>query len=380
MAVPISASERQARIEKAQFLLQEFGFGALLLESGSALTYFTGIRWWRSERFTGALITADGDLCIVTPAFEEPSIREQMEFGEDVRTWEEHESPFALVTGYLAEKKLLSKPLAIEETVRNFITAGIRLEQTSLGLVSGRAVTRGCRMFKSEAEIALMQAATNVTMAAYRHVYPSVVPGMTPSDISGLMNTATQALGGEVDFSLVLLGDASAYPHGTGKPQQLREGDVVLMDCGCSVHGYKSDVSRSWVVGDPSSNQKKVWRTVKAGQQLALETMAIGVAAGRVDDVVRAFYAGEGYGPGYAAPGLTHRLGHGIGMDGHEPVNFVHGEQTPLAAGMCFSNEPGIYIPGEFGIRLEDCLHMSENGPVLFSALSPSIDDPFGVG
>lgn len=376
---PITAAERQARIEKAQRLMQERGIGALIIEAGSALVYFTGIEWWRSERFTGAVITADGDFCIVTPFFEEPSIREQMEFGDDVRTWHEHESPFAIVTDYLQQKNLQDKPIALEETVRHFIADGIVRVNSQLDIVSGAEITRGCRMYKSAAELALMQKANDVTMAAYKHVYSKIEVGMTPQLISEMMSGSTIALGGEVGFSMALLGAASAYPHGTKQKQEVREGDVILMDCGCGVHDYESDISRTWVFGEASKRQREVWNTVKRGQELALETAQIGTEAGAVDDKVRALYVGLGYGPGYATPGLTHRLGHGIGMDGHEPVNFVHGEKTLLQPGMCFSNEPGIYIPESFGVRLEDCLYMGRTGPVLFTALSESIDSPFGI-
>ena len=192
------------------------------------------------------------------------------------------------------------------------------------------------------------------------------------------MNEATRALGGTPQFSSVLLNEASAYPHGSDQPQSVGEGGIILMDCGCQVHDYESDISRTWVFGEPTKKQRRVWDTVKRGQELALETARIGVPAGRVDDVVRGYYESEGFGPGYRTPGLSHRLGHGIGMDGHEPVNFVQGETTPLAPGMCFSNEPGIYIFGEFGVRLEDCLYMTDEGPQLFTAFSPSIDQPFG--
>jgi len=378
-AVPISADERRARIAKAQSLMQQSGIGALIVEAGAALTYFTGIRWWRSERFTGAVMTADGGFAIITPFFEEPSIREQMAFGDDVRTWHEHESPFDLVSGFLREKNLRSKPLAIEETVRHFIADGIVKADPALTLVSGQAITRGCRMYKSAAELALMQIANGVTMTAYQHIYPRVETGMTRHDISAMMNKATQALGGTVEFSMALIGKASAYPHGTRETQVLSEGDIVLMDCGCNVHGYESDISRTWVMGEASQKQREVWDTVKRGQELALETAQIGVETGKVDDAVRALYESLGYGPGYAAPGLTHRLGHGIGMEGHEPVNFVQGERTKLAPGMCFSDEPGIYIPGEFGVRLEDCLYMGKDGPVLFTALAESIDNPMNL-
>ena len=377
-AVPIGVDERLARVAKAQRLMREHDIDALLLEAGSALIYFTGVRWWRSERFTGAIIPAEGDIAFVTPYFEEPSVRESLTFGDDVRTWHEHESPFDLVAGILADRGLKSGRIGIEETVRHFIVDGVQHAAPDFEVVSGKDVARGCRMYKSAAEIALMQKANDVTMAAYRHVYENLDKDMSPRDISALMNDATRALGGQPQFASVLLNDASAYPHGTRQPQTLKEGGIILMDCGAAVHDYESDISRTWVFGEPSKKQRDVWNTVKRGQEMALETAEVGVPAGRVDDVVRAFYESEGYGPDYKTPGLSHRLGHGIGMDGHEPVNFVRGEETPLAPGMCFSNEPGIYIFGEFGVRLEDCLYITEDGPELFSALSPSIDQPFG--
>ncbi|PHS22539.1 MAG: peptidase [Robiginitomaculum sp.] len=377
-AVPIGVVERQSRIEKLQTLMQQNGIAALVLEAGSALVYFAGIRWWRSERFTGAIIPAAGQMAVITPYFEEPSVRESMTFGEDVRTWNEHENPFALVAGVLADRGLSGGKIAVEETVRYFIIDGIKKAAPAFEITSGAPVTRGVRMFKSPAELALMQTASDITMAAYKSIHPHIAAGQSAHDISNMMSEATRALGGEVQFSMVLLGEASAYPHGSKKPQTVQMSEIILMDCGCSVHDYESDISRTFVFGEPTQKQRKVWQTVKNGQELALETMQIGTPAGKVDDVVRNYYEHEGYGPGYKTPGLSHRLGHGIGLDGHEPVNFVHGETTPLAPGMCFSNEPGIYIFGEFGVRLEDCLHMTEEGPKLFSALSPSIDAPFG--
>ena len=374
---PITVRERQARVDKAQRLMQKFGIDALLLEAGSALVYFTGISWWRSERFTGAIIPANGDIAFVTPYFEEPSVRESMSFGDDLRTWHEHENPFELVAAILKDRGLSRGRLAIEDTVRHFIVDGVQQVATNFETVSGKAVTRGCRMYKSEAEIALMQTANDVTIAAYRHVYSQLDTGMLPGDISVLMNDATRALGGNPQFAGVLLNESSAYPHGAGQPQMVKEGGIILMDCGCTVHDYQSDISRTWVFGEPSTKQREVWNTVKRGQELALETATVGTPAGRVDDVVRKYYESKGYGPGYKTPGLSHRLGHGIGLDGHEPVNFVHGESTTLAPGMCFSNEPGIYIFDEFGVRLEDCLSITEDGPKLFSTLSPSIDRPF---
>ena len=377
-AVPIGVDERKARVAKAQRLMQEQNVDALILEAGSALIYFTGVRWWRSERYTGAVIPREGEIAFVTPYFEEPSVRESMTFGDDVRTWHEHENPFDLVKGILDDRGLRDGRIGIEETVRHFIVDGIRQAAPGFEVISGKDIARGCRMYKSTAELALMQKANDVTMAAYRHVHANLDKDMIPGDISALMSDATRALGGQPQFASVLLNEASAYPHGTRQTQRLKEGGIILMDCGCAVHDYESDISRTWVFGEPTTKQRDVWNTVKRGQERALETATVGTPAGKVDDVVRAYYESKGYGPDYRTPGLPHRLGHGIGMDGHEPVNFVRGETTPLAAGMCFSNEPGIYIFGEFGVRLEDCLYITADGPKLFSALSPSIDQPFG--
>ena len=377
-AQPIQVEERIGRVARAQQLMRDAGIDALLLEAGSALIYFTGVRWWRSERFTGAVVPAEGEIAFVTPYFEEPSVRESMTFGDDVRVWHEHESPFDLVAGILADRGLKSGTVGVEETVRHFIVDGVQRAAPGFELINGQNITRGCRMYKSPAEIALMQLANDVTLAAYRYVHANIEMDMTPAEISQMMRQATRELGGDPGFAIVLLNEASAYPHGTSQPQMPKEGGVILMDCGCAVHDYESDISRTWVFGEPGKKQRDVWNTVKRGQELAMETAVIGAPAGRVDDVVREYYASKGYGPDYKTPGLSHRLGHGIGMDGHEPVNFVRGETTPLRAGMCFSNEPGIYIFDEFGVRLEDCLYMTEDGAKLFTELSPSLDQPFG--
>lgn len=373
---PITPAEHRQRIANAQRLMRAAGLKGLLVEAGSSLVYFTGVRWWRSERLTAAVIPAEGEPLVVTPAFEEPSVRESLRISTEVRVWQEHENPAALIADWLKTRGAGEGPLGVEETVRFFAFDGLR----ALGVEtrSDAGVVRACRVTKSPAEIALMQAANDITMAAYRETAAQIEPGMRPEDIGRLITAAMTARGATPEFTLILLGEASAYPHGSGKPQQVREGAVVLMDCGCSVEGYQSDISRTLVIGEPTKRQRDVWQLVRRGQQIAFETATLGTPAGAVDDAVRAAYAKAGYGPGYALPGLSHRTGHGIGLDGHEPVNLVHGERTPLAPGMCFSNEPGIYIPGEFGIRLEDCIHMTPDGPEWFSVPPSSLDEPIG--
>ncbi|HEV2866031.1 MAG TPA: Xaa-Pro peptidase family protein [Allosphingosinicella sp.] len=375
--VPISGQEHLERIARAQALMAAQGLSALLIEPGGSMVYFTGVQWHRSERLTAAILPRQGTPCIVTPHFEEPSVRESLKVPADVRVWNEDEDPLRLVAGFLRDRRLTG-PIAVEETVRFFAVDGLRRAMPGVEVRPGAPVVRPTRMIKSAHELALMQAAADITIAAYRYTHPRVERGMTPAQIGAIMNGATEALGGVPEFALVLLGEASAYPHGSGQPQQVRDREVVLMDCGCTVEGYQSDISRTFVFGDPTREQRRVWEQVHRGQEIAFAAARPGRAAGSVDDAVRAQYERWGYGPGYRLPGLSHRTGHGIGLEGHEPVNLVHGEATPLATGMCFSNEPGIYIPGRFGVRLEDCFHMTAQGPRWFSTPPPSVDDPFG--
>ena len=371
---PIDAAERAGRLARAQALMREHGIGAVVIEPGSSMIYFTGVRWSRSERPTLAILPVEGEPCVITPFFEEPSVRQTLAVPAAVRVWQEDGSAFAVAAAWLRERRIFG-PVAVEETTRFFISDGLG-QALGQRLASANPVVRGCRMVKTPAEIALLQAATDVTIAAYRWVHPRVAPGMTGSDIAALMNAATVKLGGDPEFALVLIGEASAYPHGSKEVHRVAPGQVVLMDCGCTVQGYQSDVSRTWVHGAATKQQRTVWDHVHQGQQLAFRTARLGTPAGEVDAAVRRFYTGLGYGPDYRLPGLSHRTGHGIGLDGHEPINLVRGETTPLAAGMCFSDEPGLYLPGQFGVRLEDCFHLTPTGPRFFSTPPASLDAP----
>jgi Xaa-Pro aminopeptidase len=374
----IGPAERAARIGKAQDLMRANGIGAIVIEAGSSLDYFTGVQWWRSERLTCVVIPREGTPCVVTPFFEEPSVRETLGVPADVKVWQEDESPIELVLDFLKARGLAQRPVGIEETVRFFISHGLAgaLPDARL-LVSANPVVRGCRMIKTPAEIALMQAASDVTVRAINHAISRTEVGMAPADIRALILSATRALGGEAeDGGLVLLNEASAYPHGSKSPQRVTRGGIILIDVGCKVGGYQSDISRTFVLGGASAEQRQVFGQVQEGQRIALAAAKLGAPAGSVDDARRTDYERMGYGPRYKLPGLSHRTGHGIGMDGHEPVNLVHGEATPLAAGMCFSNEPGIYAPGKFGVRIEDCFHMTETGPKWFSEPQRSIEYP----
>ena len=378
LPTPITAAERLSRIAKAQSLMASHDIGAVLIESGPSLDYFTGVQWGRSERPTGAVIPVEGDPIIVTPFFEKPSVEESLVVPAEVRTWHEDVEPLGVVAEFLHEKRLADRAIGMEETNRYFIHDRLKAELPGARIVSANPVVRGCRMFKTPAELALMQAASDITLASIGAVMPKVRPGMSERDVSAMLREEQVARGGRGPWALVLFGAAAALPHGTGKPQQLEAGQVVLVDTGCSVHGYQSDISRTWVMGTPSAKQRAVWNHMAEGQQVARRACIVGAPAGSVDDAVRAYYESLGYGPDYALPGLSHRTGHGIGMQGHEPVNLVRGETEPLAPGMCFSNEPGLYLPGEFGIRLEDCFVMTPTGPRWFSIPPTSIDEPLG--
>jgi Xaa-Pro dipeptidase len=303
-------------------------------------------------------------------------VQESLEVEADVRPWHEDQSPFALIADALRAGRPGS-PLAVEWTTRFFIVDHVRAAPGfDRPVVSGEALVNACRSIKSAAELALIQSANDLTLAAIRHVHGKVEDGMTGPELRAMLYAQMEAAGGSEPFALVLINEASAYPHGTEKPQAVRDGSVILVDVGCRFRGYSSDISRTWVRGEPTKRQREVWDTVKRGQEIVLETAAIGRPVGEMDVAVRNYYESLGWAKDYGLPGTSHRAGHGIGMDGHEPPNLMRADRTPLAVGMCFSNEPGIYLPGEFGVRMEDIWHMTAGGPKLFTPLARSINEP----
>lgn len=373
---PISAAERGARIERARRLMRENRLDAILLEPGTSMSYFTTARWGLSERPFLAVLPVNGATAWISPGFEEARALEQVGSGADVRVWQEDESPFRLVGGILRDRGIATGRIGVESRVRFFVADGARQEAASATWVSADPVTVGCRMIKTPAELALMQRASDITIAAFRAAFASMREGMTQYELSANMNQAMTRLGGSGPFALTGFGAASAFPHGTVQPQRLREGDVVLLDSGCSVEGYQSDITRTTVFGRPTPRQREIWDLEKRAQTAGLNAMRVGATCESVDAAARKVITDAGFGPGYRVPGLPHRTGHGIGMDGHESPNFVRGNTMPLQAGMCFSDEPTICLYGEFGIRLEDCLVITEDGPHLFSPQSPAIDQP----
>ena len=334
--------------------------------------YYTGVRWGNSERPFAVVIPARGEPAWVTPAFEEARARELIKFSTDVRVWQEDESPYRVIAGILRDRGA-TKKVGIEERLRFFIYDGVRQELPSLQFVSATPVTAGCRMFKSPAEIALMQRANDITLQAIGSTFASLKEGMTNQQVSEAVAAATRKLGGKSDGALVIFGKYTAFPHGSVQPQSLREGDVVLIDAGCTVEGYVSDITRTSVFGKPTQRMLDVWEVERRAQDAALAAAQVGATCESVDAAARKVITAAGFGPDYKVPGLPHRTGHGIGLDGHEWTNFVRGNTTRIAPGMCFSDEPTIAIYGEFGVRLEDCLHVTDTGPKLFTPQQPRL-------
>ena len=377
-AAPITDQERLARIEKARTLMAEQGIGAIVLETGTSMTYFANVRWGLSERPFLLVIPQKGELAYVCPGFEEARAREITTFTKDIRVWQEDENWGATVNGILKDRGVSTAKIGVEERVRFFIADGIAQAAPATKVVLATPVTAGCRMIKSPTEIALMQRANDITIEAFRAALATLHDGMTPNELGANIRAAFTALGGPGGSAMVGFGEYSAFPHGSIKPQQLKTGDIVLIDGGCSIDGYQSDITRTTVLGKPAKRQTDVWNLELAAQNAAFKAAQVGATCESVDAAARKVITDAGFGPGYKVPGLPHRTGHGIGMDGHEWTNFVKGNTTKLAPGMCFSDEPMIAIYGEFGIRLEDCLYITENGPKFFSKQSVAIDQPFG--
>jgi len=375
-AAPISDDERRARIAKAQRLMTEQGIGAIVLEGGTSMSYFVNVRWGLSERPFLLVIPAKGEPAYVSPAFEEQRAREVIKFTTDVRVWEEDEDPLARVAEILKDRGVATGKVGVEERVRFFIADGLAKAAPASQVVLATPVTAGCRMIKSAAEIANLQYANDITLAAFKAGLSNLREGMTQGELANIITTAYRQMGAGGAIA-VSFGKYTAFPHGSIEPQRLREGDVVQIDDGVSWNGYQSDITRTTVFGKATPRQIEVWNLEKKAQAAAFAAAQVGAACESVDAAARKVITDAGFGPGYKVPGLPHRTGHGIGMDGHEWTNFVKGNKTKLEPGMCFSDEPMIAIYGEFGIRLEDCLYITPSGPRFFTPPSPAIDQPF---
>jgi Xaa-Pro dipeptidase len=377
-SAPIDDSEFAARLARAQTLMQARGLDAVYLNAGTNLYYFTGTRWSPSERLVGALVPASGDPVYIAPAFELGTLQGFLRVPGEVHCWEEHESPYRLCAQLLADCG--ARDIGIDESTPFFIADGLRQAAPDCSFSSATAVTAGCRMHKSAAELALMQRAKDMTLQVHKAVARILRPGISTTEVSAFIDAAHRKVGAPAGsyFCIVLFGPDSAFPHGVAQPKTLDEGDMVLIDTGCQLHGYISDITRSYVFGEPTAQQREIWNLEKAAQQAAFDAAQIGAPCGSVDDAARAVLEAAGLGPDYALPGLPHRTGHGIGLDIHEWPYLVRGNDTPLAPGMCFSNEPMICLPGAFGVRHEDHFYMTEKGPRWFTQPAHSVDDPFG--
>ena len=382
--VAIGKDEHAQRIAKAQAFMRAQGIAAVYLNAGTNLHYFTGTKWYASERMVGAILPADGALEYIAPAFEDSTLRDFMLIEGHVNCWEEHESPYQLFIDTLGRMAIAADPaspprIGICESAAFFIADGIRPLAAGYALENAGKVTAFCRTKKSAAEIALMQRVKDMTLAVHKAAASILYEGITTAEVSDFIARAHRKVGAPGSyFCIVLFGEATAYPHGVSYVQTLKAGDVVLIDTGCQVKGYISDITRTYVFGAISERQRFVWNAEKAAQLAAFNAAQLGVPCRDVDAAARASLEAHGFGPGYKLPGLPHRTGHGIGMDIHEWPYLVGSDSTPLEVGMCFSNEPMICIPGEFGVRHEDHFYMTESGPKWFTEPAHSIDDPFG--
>jgi Xaa-Pro dipeptidase len=381
---PIALSEFEARIAKAQLIMQQQGIDAVYLNAGTNLYYFTGTRWYASERLVGAILPATGKVQYIAPAFELDTLQGFMVVKGEVNTWHEDESPYVLVATTLNQMgfDITRAKLAIDESTSYFISNGIAKAAPQLTLVDAKTVTAGCRMIKSSTELALIQQAMNMTLEVHKAAASILHEGITTDEVTAFIDAAHRKVGASRGsyFCIVLFGEDTAYPHGVKSPKALSKNDTVLIDTGCQLEGYNSDITRTYVFGEPSARQRELWQLEQQAQLAAFNIAKVDLPCGDVDTAARQVLEKAGFGPGYAVPGLPHRTGHGIGLDIHEWPYLVKSDRTPLAAGMCFSNEPMLCVPGEFGIRHEDHFYMTADGAKWFTLPAKSIDDPFYLG
>ena len=379
--IPIQAKEHLARIAKAQAYMQANNIDAIYVNAGTNLTYFTGMKWYASERMVGAILPAVGKVQYIAPSFEIGTLNGFMVIDGPIHGWQEHQSPYTLFIDILKQLKINDKAtIGIDESAQFFIFDGINKVQTGLNLINAKATTAHCRMQKSDNEIALMQGAMNMTLAVHQATASMLYEGISTTEVEAFIKQAHQKVGAPGNyFCIVLFGIATSFPHGVKDAQILKVDDMVLIDTGCKVHDYLSDITRTYVFGESTVRQQEFWNNEKSAQLAAFNAAKIGVPCEAVDAAARGYLASQGLGPDYQTPGCPHRTGHGIGLDIHEWPYLVGGNMTPLATGMCFSNEPMLVVPDEFGIRLEDHFYMTDEGARWFTEPSNSIDNPFGL-
>ena len=378
-AAAISQPERSERMARAQALMGEIGAHAIVVGAGPSLRYFTGVGWSPTERLVAMILPRDGGPVMVCPRFELGSLKASLGVEATIALWEEHENPYALAAEEL--RKLGCRDVAIDPALPFFVFHGLRKTAPDLAPLDGAPVIDGCRMIKSPAELALMSQAKAMTLEVHRRAARILTEGITTTAVRRFIDQAHRALGADdgSSFCAVQFGHASAYPHGLPGEQKLKAGDIVLIDTGCKVSGYNSDITRTYVFGEPSAEQRRVWEVEKKAQAAAFAAARPGVPCEEIDAVARRVLEAAGFGPDYALPGLPHRTGHGIGLSIHEAPYLVRGDRTPLQPGMCFSNEPMIVVPETFGVRLEDHFYVTAEGAAWFTQPQPSLDEPFAA-
>jgi Xaa-Pro dipeptidase len=377
---PIGTGERERRIERAQARMRELGVEAMWLDASTNLEYFTGVRHKRTERLIGALILPAGEPVYIAPAFEAEKLATMLTVGDEIRVWEEDESPYALLAATLRDRQIARGTVALDEHTPFHAADGIReAAGPEFRLTPAAGIAAHLRARKTRAELALTGHAMRVTVEIQAAAARILHEGITTTEVQSFIAAAHRAAGFDAaGFGIALFGEATAYPHGVPHPQTLREGDMVLIDCGGSMHGYVSDITRSYVFGEPTARQREIWDLQRASQDAGFAAARPGAPCGGIDDAARAVIEAAGLGPGYAVPGLPHRVGHGVGMDVHEAPYFVRGNAEPLEVGMTGSIEPTICLYGEFGVRVEDHFHVTDDGAAWHTVPPACIDDPFG--
>jgi len=377
---PITQEEYAQRIKRAQDIMNEHDIDAVYINAGTNLYYFTGTRWYASERMVGAIIPKTGNIRYIAPHFEVNTLNQYMAIHGEIESWQEHENPYQLFIDALNSMGINQGNIAFDESTSFFIVNGITKLTNNYYISDAKIVTAGCRSQKSDHEIALLQQAKNMTLAVHKAAARILKEGISAKEVETFIDQAHRKVGATSGsyFCIVLFGEDSSFPHGVKSPKTLEKNDIVLIDTGCQIEGYNSDITRTYVFGEPVQRQRDMWQVEKQAQLAAFEAAKIGSPCGEVDIAARSYLASQGMGPDYQTPGCPHRTGHGIGLDIHEWPYLVRSDQTLLAKGMCFSNEPMLVLPGEFGVRLEDHFYMTDNGPKWFTEPSYSIDDPFG--
>ncbi|MGB0861661.1 MAG: M24 family metallopeptidase [Saprospiraceae bacterium] len=379
LAQPIQPAEFKKRISKATELMKAEAIQAVYLHAGTNLFYFTGMKWRSSERMVGAILLQNGEIHYIAPAFEKGTILDFMLIEGEVHCWEEHESPYELFLSILKENKITKGEIAMDEATPFFVIDGILKLQKDYQIINAKPITAGCRMIKSKAEIAIIQAAMDITMEVQKAAARILRVGISAKEVTDFIHQAHKKYGVTSGsyFCIVLFGVDSSFPHGVKSPKNLEANEMVLIDTGCQLHYYISDITRTYVFGEINEEQRRIWNIEKATQQAAFEAAQLGETCGSVDDAARKTLAKNGLSADYDLPGLPHRTGHGLGLDIHEWPYIVRNNETKLEVGMCFSNEPMICVPNKFGIRLEDHIYMTENGAKWFTKPAESIENPF---